>query len=99
MTFLELIYQKVSDRLPYCPRRGNKGELHGRHVLTQKQVRWIRVNCRPGSGNGQRGGTTHLGGERRRHTEPSMNAIAEELGVCRKQIRRILDRENWGHVA
>ena len=98
MTSLELIYRKVREQLPCRPGGSNKGEFHGRHVLTERQVRWIRENCRPGAGNGQRGGYLHNGGERRRHTDPSISAIAEELGVSRKQVRRILDRENWGHV-
>jgi len=80
------------------PAGGNKGERHGRHVLTERQVRWIRSNCRPGAGNGQRGGVQHNGGERQRHGHPSISAMTEEFSVSRRQIRRVLDRENWGHV-
>ena len=98
MTHLELIYRKVRARLPSRPSM-NRGERHGRHILTEKNVRWIRANCRPGAGSGQRGGTTHLGGERRRHTLPSIRACAEQFGVDKKQIRRVLDRENWKYVA
>lgn len=76
---------------------GLKGELHGRHILTEKQVKWIRENCKPGAGTGQRGGVLHNGGVRERHTELSMSSVAEEVGVSPKQVKRVLTHENWGH--
>jgi hypothetical protein len=75
-----------------------RGEAHGRAVLTEKEVRYIRKHCQPGAGVGLRGGTLHNGGERKGHDLPSMSAMAREFGVSVKQIRRVFYGENWRHI-
>lgn len=63
-----------------------KGSLHGRAKLTEAQVRYIRDNCVPGTHCGP-----HAMGE-------SISGKARQFGISRRQVRRIMERENWGHV-
>lgn len=56
---------------------------HGRAKVDEGKMRYIRENCKPGSHYGP-----HLMGE-------SIAGKARQFGISRRQIRRILDGENW----
>ena len=64
-----------------------KGELHGRHILTEKNVKWIRENYVPGN-KGGRPETTQ--------SSLSLNGMAKRFGVCHRTILRVLQKETWG---
>lgn len=67
-----------------------KGSLHGRAVLTDADVRWIRAHYVPGN-RGGRPETTE--------SATSLQGMAKRFGVAHSTIRRIVTRETWGHIA
>lgn len=67
-----------------------KGSLHGRAVLTDAAVRWIRANYVPGN-KGGRPETTE--------SATSLHGMARRFGVSHRTILRVLNRETWGHIA
>lgn len=61
-----------------------KGSSHGRAVVDEKQVAWIRRTYRPemkGGGHVEQPG--------------SVRHLAATVGLSRKQVQRIVRGENW----
>lgn len=65
----------------------NRGELHGRHVLTEQAVAFILRNYR----RGNKGGRNH-------DSQYSLRGLGKRFGVSHRQILRVLKGENWKHV-
>jgi len=65
----------------------NRGEDHGRAVLTEAAVRFIRKNYIPGNKGG-------CGSESRF----SLSGLGKRFGVSHRQIWRVVHMENWAHV-
>ena len=65
----------------------SRGELHGRHVLTERVITFIRWNYR----RGNKGGRNH-------DSRFSLRGLGKRFGVSHRQIFRVLKGENWKHV-
>lgn len=69
-----------------------RGDAHGRHTVPSSIVR------------GERAGTAKLTADevvqiRSLHAAgKSMHSLSRDFGVCRPQIKRILNRESWAHI-
>ena len=61
-----------------------KGELHGRAVVNRNQVAWIRRSYQP---NLKGGGHQEIWG--------SISHMARTVGLSRRQVKRIVRKENW----
>lgn len=68
------------------PHKYNKGSAHGMAVIDETKAKYIRGWCVPGTHCGP-----HPMGE-------SISGISRRFNISRRQVRRILNRENWTHI-
>lgn len=61
-----------------------RGESHGRAVVTENQVAWIRREYQP---NLKGGGHVEQRG--------SIRWMGAMVGLSRRQVKRIIEKENW----